>query len=114
MKFVLFTFFVVTIISCDQESDCYSGVGSNSFVQKEGIVINHPGFNRLVIRHHLAGTIDSFNTYIPCNLSGDFAEGMKVLFEGTAQKLDEKDGPLTQIAGEEYFVLFLTKISEVQ
>ena len=113
---ILFPFLLLSyiIISCDKDVNCNSGIGERTVISGQGILIRHPGFDQLVIRYHLPGTIDSFHTYIPCNLSGNFTEGTEIQFEGSIQKLDEKDTPNILIAGEEFFVLFITEALEVQ
>ncbi len=113
MKLAIPFLLSILIISCDKEVNCNSGIGTSSVILGEGMVVSHPGFDQLVIRYHIPGTIDSFNTYVPCNLDGSFTEGVEIKFEGSVQKLDEKDEPLTQIAGEEFFVLFITSSEEV-
>lgn len=111
MKHCFLTLLIITFISCDKEVNCNSGIGESTIISSEGRIVNHLGFDQPVIRHHVPGTIDSFNTYLPCNLPDSLAiEGIQIQFEGRSQKLEEKKEPVTQIAGEEFFVLFITKI----
>ena len=113
MKHIIIFLAAIIACSCDKEVNCNSGIGASTLVDGEGTVVCHPGFNRLVIRYHIPGTIDSFNTYIPCNLSADYTAGMEIQFKGNVQPLDEKNEPTTQIAGEEFFVLLITYAEEV-
>jgi len=116
-KFLVFLFVILAACS-DDNIDCDQGEGSFFDVEnQEAQVFFDSRFDTFVIRYHVAGTIDSFRTFLMCNLPEDFQLEKDVIetfiISGQAQPLKERYEPNTVIAGEDFFIIFLEEVKPV-
>ena len=96
----------------EREIHCDEGEGQRFEVKnQEGWVFFDDRFDTYVVQHHVEGTIDSFRTYIICNVTNELKdEEQSILFSGEAQPLKKKYQPSMLIAGEEFFVISLREV----
>lgn len=121
MKLFLKSVLIITILSlcygCNNSDQlCSNGTGNDEQISDSGKIVFHSGLGKLVISCYNPGTIDGFDTYVPCNLAEsdsngvNITEGVIVYFSGNRQGLDRKSKPQQVVAGEELFKLFITDI----
>jgi hypothetical protein len=103
---------VMLVSSCDSETpNCESGAGDK--VQGiEAQIHFDDRFNQLVFSRHVPRTIDSFETFIPCNAPESLEAGSIVSFDGIVTKLPKEKEPFTVVGAEEFFVVRLTAIDK--
>lgn len=110
--YIPLTLIMLLLISCDSETaTCVSGQGD----EVKGVEVEvrfDQRFNQLVLWRHVPGTIDSFETFIPCNLLATLEAGSIVLFDGIVEGLPGEKEPLTLVAGEEFFAVRLIAIDK--
>jgi len=102
----------LTVISCDSDNLTCNSVDGARITEKNAVIRFDTRFGRYVLFHHVPGSIDSFEVYIPCNLPDGFQENAEVVFDGLYASLPESDKPDQVIAGEEFYVVKLQSVNE--
>lgn len=97
----------------EREIHCDEGEGQRFEVKdQKGWVFFDDRFDTYVVRQHVEGTIDSFRTYVICNVAEELkGEEQSIVFSGEAQSLKKKYQPSMLIAGEAFFVIFLGNVT---
>lgn len=104
---------LLLLSACDSDINPCNQENTISVEDKEGTIMYDDRFKQRVIRHHVPGTIDSFEVYIPCGLAAEFEENTPVIFNGFAAELPAKKRPDTSIGVESYFTFSIISIVEV-
>lgn len=108
--FISIALAMLFVTSCDSgPAICETGQGQK-VQDMEAEVRFDQRFDKWVLWRHVPGTIDSFQTFIPCNLPDGFKAASQVLFDGLIGELPKDKEPSTQVGGEEFFVVQLTGI----
>jgi hypothetical protein len=103
---------LVMVTSCDSETPSCESDGGDKVQGIEAKVHFDDRFNQLVFSRHVPGTIDSFETFIPCNAPESLEAGLIVSFDGIVTKLPREKEPFTVVGAEEFFVIRLTAIDK--
>lgn len=103
---------LVVLVSCDQEGNLCSFSDGTNISRKEAILRFDSRFEKLVLFHHVPGSIDSFEVYIPCNLPEGIEPNTEVVFDGIFASLPNKEKPETVIAGEEFYMVKLLSVND--
>lgn len=110
--FSLIVVCLVVLVGCDQENNLCGFSNGTNITGKEGIVRFDSRFGTHVIFHHVPGSIDSFEVYIPCNLPESIEPNTEVIFDGIFASLPNDEKPETVIAGEEFYMIKLLTIND--
>ena len=106
------------LVACqDRELSCADGEGEGIMVEQQSArLYRDERFGGYVLSHHVIGTIDASRTYVICNVPEGWSEREEttVIFSGMAQRLKEEDSPAVLIVGEDFFLVFLDDLAEVE
>ena len=83
-----------------------------SITDVSGFVSYNKNIRKWCLLDYIDGTIDCVNTYYPTEFANTFkAEGLKVVFSG---EVFIADNNIPRLAGEEVYIIKLTKIEKAQ
>ncbi len=112
MKSLYLLSLIIVLIGCDSEIKPCKQNNEITIEDKQGTLQYDSRFEHWVIRHHVPGTIDSFELYIPCELSQELDNNTPVVFSGFASELEKRKKPTTTIGSEEFFTINLSALIE--
>lgn len=109
-KFAIISLIVTLLVSCDDEINPCIENNPVEVSSKEGLIRYDDRFKQRVIRVHVAGSIDSFEVYLPCELSDSFKVDTQVQFSAWASSFDGRKYTKQSIGVEQFYAIKLINI----